>query len=108
MTTVDYAHPFFSKWWWIGAIIKILFPVNLKETTCTITDTASKTNRPPVMARTISCFVATPTAPKDPPKASEPVSPINIFAGGALNHKKPIEAPIIAPQNIAISPTPSI
>ena len=60
------------------------------------------------MAKTISCFVTTPTAPREPPRASEPVSPINIFAGGALNHKKPIDAPMTAPQNTATSPTPSI
>ena len=104
-TTVDSAHPFFSKWWCIGAILKIRFPVNLKEITCTITETASKTNKPPVIAKTISCLVIIPTAPKEPPKASEPVSPINIFAGGALNQRKPMHAPIIEPQNTATSPT---
>ena len=88
--------------------MKILFPVNLKETTCTITDTASNTNKPPVIANTISCFVTTPTAPKDPPRASEPVSPMKIFAGGALNQRNPIDEPIIAPQKTATSPTPSI
>ena len=69
MTIVDSAQPFFSKWWWIGAIIKILLPVSLKEATCTITEIASNTKSPPVIANTISCFVVTPTAPKDPPKA---------------------------------------
>ena len=108
MTIVDSAQPFFSKWWWIGAIIKILLPVSLNETTCTITEIASNTNSPPVIANTISCFVVTPIAPKEPPKANEPVSPINILAGGALNHKKPIDAPMIAPQKTATSPTPSI
>ena len=88
--------------------MNILFPVSLKEITWTITETASKTNRPPVIAKTISCFVTTPTAPKEPPNAKEPVSPINIFAGGALNQRKPIDAPIIAPQKTATSPTPSI
>ena len=39
---------------------------------------------------------------------NEPVSPIKIFAGGALNHKKPRQEPIIAPQKIEISPVPSI
>ena len=57
-----------------------------------------------MIAKTISCFVIIPTAPNDPPKESEPVSPINIFAGGALNHKKPRQAPMIAPQNIDTSP----
>ena len=76
--------------------------------TCTITDTASRTNSPPVIARTISCLVIIPTAPNDPPRAKDPVSPIKIFAGGALNHKKPKQEPIIAPQKIDASPTPSI
>ena len=44
---------------------------------------------PPVIAKTISCLVIMPTAPKEPPKDNEPVSPIKILAGGALNHKKP-------------------
>ena len=61
-----------------------------------------------MIAKTISCFVIIPTAPNDPPKESEPVSPINIFAGGALNHKKPRQAPMIAPQNIDTSPVPHI
>ena len=63
-----------------------------------MTDTASSTNSPPVIAKTISCFVIIPTAPSDPPRAKDPVSPINIFAGGALNHKNPRQAPIIDPQ----------
>ena len=37
ITIVDSAQPFFSKWWCIGAILNILLPVNLKETTCIIT-----------------------------------------------------------------------
>ena len=107
-TTVDSGQPFFSKWWCIGAILNILFPVSLNDITCAITETASNTNNPPVIARTISCFVIIPTAPKDPPKANEPVSPMNILAGGALNHKKPKQDPIIAPQKIDASPTPSM
>ena len=58
------------------------------------------TNNPPVIAKTISCFVMIPTAPSDPPSARDPVSPIKILAGGALNHKKPKQAPMIDPQNI--------
>ena len=63
-----------------------------------ITDSASSTNRPPMMTSTISCLVATATAPSMPPSASEPVSPMKIAAGGALNHRKPRPAPITAPQ----------
>ena len=44
--------------------------------------------------------------PKIAPILKEPVSPINIFAGGALNHKNPKPEPIIAPRKTAISPTP--
>ena len=73
-----------------------------------MTDKASKTNKPPVIAKTISCLVIIPTDPREPPSARDPVSPINILAGGALNHKNPKHAPIIAPQKIDISPVPSI
>ena len=108
ITTVDSGQPFFSKWWCIGAILNILFPVSLNETTWTITDKASKTNKPPVIAKTISCLVIIPTAPKEPPKERDPVSPINILAGGALNHKNPKQAPIIAPQKKENSTNPPI
>ena len=47
-----------------------------------------------------------PTAPNEPPKAKDPVSPIKIFAGGALNQRKPKQEPIIAPKNTATSPKP--
>ena len=60
------------------------------------------------MARTISCLVIIPTAPRDPPKDKDPVSPIKILAGGALNHRKPKQEPMIAPQKIEISPVPSM
>ena len=45
---------------------------------------------------------------EEPPKDKDPVSPIKIFAGGALNHKKPRHEPMIAPQKIEISPVPSM
>ena len=61
-----------------------------------------------VSGNTISCLVIIPTAPSEPPNDKDPVSPIKIFAGGALNHKKPKQAPIIDPQKIEASPTPSI
>ena len=44
----------------------------------------------------------------EPPKDNEPVSPIKILAGGALNHRKPKHEPMIAPQKTEISPVPSI
>ena len=61
-----------------------------------------------MIANTISCLVIIPTAPKELPSAKEPVSPIKILAGGALNHKNPKHDPIIAPQKIETSPVPSI
>ena len=45
---------------------------------------------------------------KEPPSDKEPVSPMKIFAGGALYHKKPKHEPMIAPQKIEISPVPSM
>ena len=36
--------------------------------------------------------VQTATVPNSPPKASEPVSPMNTLAGLQLNHRKPAQA----------------
>ena len=105
ITIVDSAHPFFSKWWWIGAIIKTLFPVNLKDITWIITETVSNTNNPPIIANTISCFTIIAIAANDPPKERDPVSPIKILAGGALYQRNPKQAPTIDPQKIESSPT---
>ena len=58
------------------------------------------------MTSTSSCLVATLDIPRAPPKDNEPVSPMKISAGGALNHKKPNPAPRSAPSKIEISPTP--
>ena len=44
--------------------------------------------------------------PKAPPKASEPVSPMNTAAGGALYHKNPSPPPIIPMVKISNSPVP--
>ena len=83
------------------------FPVSLKYPTWTITDAPSSTNKPPTMTSTNSCFTDTATAPIRPPSASEPVSPMKICAGGALNHRKPRPAPISDAQMIVSSPTPA-
>src|SRR5450759_130207 len=55
ITICGSVQPNCSKWWWIGAIRKMRLPVSLNDTTCTITDTASSTNSPPITASTISC-----------------------------------------------------
>src|SRR5690348_14526350 len=107
ITICGSVQPSCSKWWWIGAILKKRLPVSLKEATCTITDTASNTNRPPMTASTISCLTATATAPSMPPSASEPVSPMKIEAGGALNQRNPSPAPSTAPHSTASSPVPA-
>ena len=44
-----------------------------------ITETVSKTNKPPIIAKTISCFTIIATAASEPPKEREPVSPIKIL-----------------------------
>ena len=85
---------------------KIRLPVSLKDTTWTITETVSSTNSPPTMNSTSSCLVMTLTAPRAPPKDNDPVSPMKIFAGGALNQRKPRPPPTRAPQKIASSPAP--
>ena len=48
-------------------------------------------------------FVAIASAPKSPPSASEPVSPMKMRAGAAFHHRKPAAAPIIAAATIAMS-----
>src|SRR5215213_4582379 len=106
ITTCGSVQPSCSKWWWMGAILKTRFPVSLNEATWMITDMISSTNSPPTMARTISCLAATAIVPRSPPRASEPVSPMKIWAGGALNQRKPMPAPISAPQITASSPVP--
>ena len=73
-----------------------------------ITETVSKTNSPPIIANTISCFTIIAIAAKDPPKESEPVSPMKIFAGGALYQRKPKQAPTMEPQKIESSPASGI
>ena len=69
-----------------------------------MTESASKTNNPPIIKSTYSCLVAIETDPNKAPRDKDPVSPINIIAGGALNHKKPSPDPNKAQHNIANSP----
>ena len=72
-----------------------------------ITLNASTTKSPPTMARTSSCLVLTAIAPRAPPRASDPVSPMNTAAGGALYHKNPQPAAKTGPAvKIRISPVP--
>ena len=57
-----------------------------------------------MIASITSCLIITAIVPNAAPKEREPTSPINICAGYVLNHRKPIPAPIKAPQTISISP----
>ncbi len=59
------------------------------------------TKTPPMITSKISIFVKIATALIAPPSASEPVSPINTFAGCALNTRNPKTAPTTATQKIA-------
>ena len=45
------------------------------------------------------------TVGREPRNESDPVSPINIFAGGALYQRNPKHDPKIAPQKMLNSPT---
>ena len=110
ITTCVSGHPFNSKWWCNGAILNILFPIPvlyfeyLKYITWIITERASITNTPPIIISKISYFNKIANVPSAAPDDRDPTSPINIFAGYALNHRKPIHAPIKARENMNSSP----
>ena len=55
------------------------------------------TKIPPMMISRISVFVITASPAIAPPRPSEPVSPMKIVAGNALNHRKPTHAPTRQP-----------
>src|SRR5438046_2670479 len=61
---------------------------------------------PPTMSSRNSAFRRMATVPKAPPIASAPVSPMNTWAGWALNQRNPSDAPASAPQNTVSSPAP--
>ena len=53
-----------------------------------------------------SCLIRTATTPIAPPSDSEPTSPMKISAGCALYQRKPMDAPVIAPQKTVNSDAP--
>ena len=75
------AHPWSSKWWWMGAIRKIRLPVRLNQNTCNMTESASAKNTPWMTALSTSFLVNTARAPRPPPRASAPTSPMKTLAG---------------------------
>src|SRR5439155_1262951 len=60
-------------------------------------------NTPPAMSSRNSALSMIATVPSAPPMAREPVSPMNTWAGCALNHRNPSAAPARAPQKIVSS-----
>ncbi|KAG0905601.1 hypothetical protein G6F32_017151 [Rhizopus arrhizus] len=61
-----------------------------------------------MMNSTISWRTITAMVPSAPPSASAPTSPMNTWAGYALNHKKASPAPPIAAQSTINSEAPGI
>ena len=68
-----------------------------------ITDSVMRTNRPPSRNSSSSVRVVMASPASAPPRASDPVSPMKILAGGAFHHRKPKQAPITAAATIARS-----
>ncbi len=79
------------------------FPVVLNEATWMITERVIVTNSPPRMTTSSSVRVRIARPARAPPRASEPVSPMKIFAGDAFHQRKPKQAPIPAAATIARS-----
>ena len=63
-----------------------------------MTDTDSSTYIPPTIKIIIGSLMINAAPVTAPPRKSEPVSPINTFAGWRLNIRNPISAPISAPE----------
>ena len=75
------------------------FFVYLKYAVCIITESVSIKYTKPINIRCIGIFRSIAISATDAPKKSEPVSPINTFAGYLLYHKNPIKPPINATEN---------
>src|SRR5450830_1512346 len=82
--------------------------VYLNQLTCSITDRASTTKMPPMMASTTSWRTMMATVPSAPPRARAPTSPMKTWAGWVLNHRKARPAPAMAEQKISNSPEPGM
>ncbi|MNW08883.1 hypothetical protein D3C71_2057500 [compost metagenome] len=80
----------------------------MNQVTCSITDSASTTKMPPIMASTISCRTMMAIVPRAAPSANAPTSPMNTCAGCALNHRNASPAPAMAAQKINSSPEPGM
>ncbi len=78
------------------------------EKTWMSTLSASTTKIPPRMMSSSSVFVITASPAIAPPSPSEPVSPMKIVAGKALNHRKPTQAPTRQPASSERSASPAV
>ena len=103
MITRVSGQPLSSKWWWIGAILKMRRPNSRKLATCRITEVVSMTNSRPRIGNSSAVDELSARAARPVPMASEPVSPMKICAGAALYQRNPAQAPIIAAATIARS-----
>ena len=56
-----------------------------------------------MMTSRIAVFVTSASAPRSPPSASEPVSPMKMRAGAAFHQRNPVAAPVIEAATIAAS-----
>ena len=79
--TFGSGQPFFSKWWWMGAIRKMRFLKRRKLVTWPMTLTPSTTNTPPSSTERNSFLVRIASIPSPPPSASDPTSPMKTWAG---------------------------
>ena len=70
-----------------------------------MTDKASITKMPPMIAYIISSLKIIARVASIAPRDSEPTSPMKICAGYELYHKKPSPEPTIALAKIAVSET---
>ena len=108
-TIVVSAQPTCSKWCCRGAILNtrngfpVLNLVTLNTPTWITTDIVMITNSPPSRSSSRSVLVTMARPARTPPRASEPVSPMKILAGGAFHHRKPKQAPITAAATTAAS-----
>ena len=96
MITVVSAQPVSSKWWWNGAIRNTRRPVERNAMIWITTEVTSATNSAPRTTASTSVRLVTDNPAMMPPRASDPVSPMKIFAGAAFHHRKPVQAPAVA------------
>ena len=117
ITMVTCSQPSISKWWCSGVIRKTRWPawilktdrtsplarLSLKTETWIITDSVMATKSPPMMTSRSSVRVMIAKPAIAPPRASDPVSPMMIWAGEAFHQRKPKQAPVSAAATTARS-----